>query len=302
MTRWPVGNAPCSWGTIENTGTEDARIDAMRFLDELAETGYAGTELGDLGFLPTDPDRLAEALSSRGLDLIASWVTVRLDDPGQAEPDVARALEVARLIRTVGGDDAVLNLGPDHSRVPDRTRYAGRILPAHGLGEREMDQYAEGADRVARAVRDETGLRCAFHAHGASYVETPAEIEAFLDRTDPALVGLCFDTGHVALGGGDPAPDLERYGDRIALVHLKDFSPEVVAEAELHGWDYPEMVRQGVFPELGQGIVDFPAVLERLRTQDYRGWLVVEQDVLPGLGSPKESAARNRSYLKELGL
>lgn len=302
MNPWPVGNAPCSWGTIENTGTEDDRIDPMRFLDELAQTGFTGTELGDVGFLPSDPQELGRALSERGLTLIGSWVTVRLDDPSHHERNVTRALEIARLVRAVGGEGAVINLGPDHSRIPDRRRYAGRILPAHGLDERGFDLYAAGAERVARAVREETGLRCALHAHGASYVETPAEIEAFLRRTDPELVGLCFDTGHIALGGGDPVDDLRRYADRIELVHLKDFDPEVVAEAELHGWDYPEMVRRGVFPELGRGVVEFPAVLERLREMDYRGWLVVEQDVLPGLGTPKESAQRNRTYLEELGL
>jgi inosose dehydratase len=301
-THWQVGNAPCSWGTIENTGSEEARVDPSRFLDELTEAGYAGTELGDEGFLPSDANRLRAELQRRGLALTGSWVTVRLDDPDHHEASAQRAVRVARLLREVGGEDAVINLGPDHSRVPHRTARAGRIRPDDGLEESGWRHYTEGAELVARAVRDDTGLRCAFHAHGASWVETPAEIGEFLDRTDAELVGLCFDTGHVSLGGGDPVEVLRSFAQRVTLVHLKDFDPSVLARADAKGWGYPELIRYGVFPELGRGVVDFPAVLDELRRIDYRGWLVVEQDVLPGQGDPLAANRRNRTYLQGLGL
>lgn len=299
--RWRVANAPCSWGTIENTGSDDRRVDAGTFLDEVAATGYAGTELGDVGFLPPEPERLTAALAGRGLALPAGWVTVRLSDPDRRDANVEAALATARLLRAVGGPAALVNLGPDHSRDPVRTARAGRIRPQDGLDTAGMDAYAAEALHVARAVRDETGLRSAFHPHGGSFVETPDEIDAFLDRTDPELVWLCFDTGHVALGGGEPTACLRRWRDRVALVHLKDFDPAVVARADAEGWGYPELIRHGVFPELGRGAVPFGAVLELLRETDYRGWLVVEQDVLPGLGTPKASAERNRAFLAELG-
>jgi inosose dehydratase len=298
---WRVANAPCSWGTIENTGTDDARVDPDTFLDEVAATGYAGTELGDVGFLPADPERLRAALAERDLALPAGWVTVRLTDPARRAANVDAALATARLLRAVGGPRAIVNLGPDHSRDPVRTARAGRIRPQHGLDAAGMDAYAAEAQHLARAVRDETGLRSAFHPHGGSFVETPDEIDAFLDRTDPELVRLCFDTGHVALGGGDPTACLRRWRERVALVHLKDFDPAVVGRAGAEGWGYPELVRHGVFPELGRGAVRFDAVLDLLRETDYRGWLVVEQDVLPGLGTPRASAARNRAFLRELG-
>jgi inosose dehydratase len=298
---WRVANAPCSWGTIENTGTDDRRVDAATFLDEVAATGYAGTELGDVGFLPAEPERLTAELAERRLALPAGWVTVRLTDPDRRARNVEAALATARLLRSVGGPTALVNLGPDHSRDPVRTSRAGRIRPEDGLDAAGMDAYAAEAHHIARAVRDETGLRSAFHPHGGSFVETPDEIDAFLDRTDPELVDLCFDTGHVALGGGDPVACLRRWRDRVALVHLKDFDPAVVARAETEGWGYPELIRHGVFPELGRGDVRFGAVLDLLRDSDYRGWLVVEQDVLPGLGTPRASAERNRAFLRELG-
>ncbi len=299
---WPVGNAPCSWGTIENTGTEADRIDADRFLDEVAEAGYAGTELGDEGFLPSDPDGLRVALDARGLKLIGGWVTVRLNESDHHDASAERAVRTARLLRAVGGEGATVNLGPDHSRIPHRTARAGRIRPEDGLSEAGWRAFADGAERVARAVRDATGLRSAFHPHGASWVETPDEIAALLDRTDPDLVGLCYDSGHVALGGGDPVAVLRRFADRVTLVHLKDFDGTVLGRADDEGWGYPELVRAGVFPELGRGDVDFPTVLRTLHDVGYRGWTVVEQDVLPGQGDPLAANARNRAFLKGLGL
>ncbi len=295
-----LANAPCSWGTIENTA--GVRIGYRQMLDEVSATGYAGTELGDLGFMPTDPEALRDELGARGLELVGSWVTVRLYDAAFHDEGVERALAVARLLREVGGEGAVVNVGDDHSTVPTRTRKAGRITPDHGLDDAGMDVVARGVERVARAVRDETGLRTGLHHHGATYVETPLEVERFMTRTDPDLVHLCFDSGHWALGGGDPIAGLDRWYDRIQLVHAKDFDPGVVARADDEGWGYPELIEHGVFPELGRGTVDFEGLVEALEQRGYDGWIVVEQDVLPGLGSPKASAQRNRDYLASLGI
>ena len=148
----------------------------------------------------------------------------------------------------------------------------------------------------------ETGLRTALHPHGSTFVETPAEIDEFLRRTDPEKVGIVFDTGHYMLGGGDPVEGVEKYGERIQLMHFKDFNPAVVEQAKENGWNYKEMIGAGVFCELGTGAVDFPKVLETLHEVGYDGWIVVEQDVLPGMGSPAENAERNRAYLGRIGL
>ena len=120
--------------------------------------------------------------------------------------------------------------------------------------------------------------------------------------TDPSVLGLCFDTGHYSFAGGDPLTGLRQHADRIWHVHFKDHSPSVAARSRTEGWDGVQAVEHGVFCELGKGDVDFPAVLAQLRTMNYSGWIVVEQDVLPGMGSPKASAQRNRDYLKSIGL
>ena len=104
------------------------------------------------------------------------------------------------------------------------------------------------------------------------------------------------------LRGGDAIAALKQYANRIWHVHFKDCDPNVVKQSQTQKWDYFESVKHGVFCELGKGDVDFPAIIRELNKQGYDGWIVVEQDVLPGMGSPKESAQRNRDYLRNIGL
>ncbi len=295
-----VANAPCSWGVIENIGGE--RTTYVQVLDEMQETGYAGTELGDWGFMPTDPARLADELNKRHLKLLGSWVSVYLHDPARHDESIRDCVRTAKLLAAVGGDRAVIVLGNDPYGDPVRTLYAGRIRPDQGMTGAQWQAFAAAANRLARAVMDETGLRTVFHHHVGTWVETPAETATLLAQTDPQVLGLCYDTGHWRFGGGDPVAGLRKHSDRIWRVHFKDCEPRVAAQSRLEGWDGPTSVGHGVFCELGKGDVDFRGVVQTLRDLNYDDWIVVEQDVLPGMGTPKESAQRNREFLRSIGL
>lgn len=295
-----IANAPCSWGVIENI--EGERHDYTRVLNEIAATGYSGTELGDWGFLPTDPDQLHDELAKRSLSLLASWVSVTLHDADHHAASAADCVRTAKLLAAVGGENCLIILGNDPFGDPTRTQNAGRITPDMSMSDAQWDVFTKGAERIARQVRDETGLRTVFHHHVATWIETPDETERFLDMTDPDLIGLVFDTGHWTFGGGDPVMGVQLHADRIWHVHFKDCDPEVARQADANNWDAPTAVGKGIFPELGKGCVDFPAVRDALKGIGYDGWIVVEQDVLPGMGSPKESAQRNRDYLKQINL
>jgi inosose dehydratase len=296
-----VGNAPCSWGVLE-FGMPAAPTPPAQMLEEMAAAGYAGTELGDWGFLPTDPAALASDVSLHGLNLIGAFVPVKLADAGALDAGIETAVRTATLLAAAAGEDALVVLSDDNLTVPHRTERAGRIRAADALRPDEWDRFAARAAQIAEAVRDATRLRTVFHHHCGGYVETPEEIDALMTRTDPALVGLCLDTGHLTYGGGDAAAALRRYRDRVWHVHAKDCDPQVAQQARTEGWDYHKALGHGIFCELGRGAVDFPAVIGELRHLDYAGWIVVEQDVLPGLGTPAASAARNRTYLRGLGI
>ncbi len=306
-----IANAPCSWGTLEFEGMQGERIDAGRMLDELRETGYTGTELGDWGFMPTEPGALYGELSRRGLSMVGAFVPVALKYPAQHAAGIAEAVKIARLLAGVATQAGAtispcIVLADANGTDPARTQNAGRVTPEMGLTDAEWAVFARGAEDVARAVLRETGLPTVFHHHCGGYVETPDEIARLLALTDPAAVGLVFDTGHYlyGTGGNDCAAiteGLERFGERIRHVHFKDCEPAIANRARVEGWDYFQAVRHGVFCELGRGAVDFATVRDWLEDRGYSGWIVVEQDVLPGMGSPRESALRNRQYLRSLG-
>lgn len=296
-----IANAPCSWGVLE-FDLEGEAAGYAQVLDEMAAARYQGTELGDWGFLPTDPALLKQELQARNLVLLGSFVPVRLKDPQAHDGGIETALRTARLLAGAAGTAPFIILADDNGKEPLRTQNAGRITPQDGLKESEWQFFAEGAERVASEVKKQTGLRTVFHHHCAGYVETPAEIDTLLRLTDPSLLGLVIDTGHYRFGGGDPLALLRQQPDRIWHVHFKDCHPDIARRSRQECWDYFTSVRNGIFCELGQGEIDFPAVKAELERMGYDGWIVVEQDVLPGMGKPKESALRNRQYLESIGL
>jgi inosose dehydratase len=297
-----VANAPCSWGILEFE-LQGQAAGYAQVLDEMQAAGYAGTELGDWGFMPNDPAALRAELQARQLALLGAFVPVALKYEAEHAAGEANALRVARLLAGADPESApFIVLADENNREPERAHNAGRIRPDQGLSAEEWRTFAHGANRIAMAVFSETGLRTVFHNHCAGYVETPTEIDALLEGTDPEYLGLCLDTGHYRFGGGDPLAALQQHFDRIWHVHFKDHQPEIARQSRQEGWDYLTSVRRGIFCELGQGDVDFSAVKAALEQGGYDGWIVVEQDVLPGMGSPLESARRNRQHLAAIGL
>jgi inosose dehydratase len=312
LPRIRVANAPCSWGTLEFAEVGGASIGYGQMLDELRETGYVGTELGDWGFMPTEPEVLRGELRRRSLAMVGAYVQGAFRNPAAHDDVRERALRTARLIRAVAEDGPgsqlpLLILADENGSDPIRTGHAGRATPEMALSDDEWRTFAAGVEAVARAAYDATGLRTAFHSHCAGFVETPDEMARLLDLTNPEVVGLVLDTGHYTFGSGENDPGgalagLERFGERVLHVHYKDCDPVVADRSRAEGWGYFRAIGAGVFCELGRGCIDFPAITAWLRKRGYGGWIVVEQDVLPGLGSPKESAGRSRAYLAGLGL
>ena len=296
-----VANAPCSWGVLEFDIKGD-KLEYPQFLDELKQSGYAGTELGDWGFLPSVPDQLKLELENRELNLVGAFVPVGLVETANHQSGIELALKTAGLMFDAGYSDAFIILADDNGSVPERTKNAGRITSDSSLTDEQWKIFASGANKVAEAVKQKYNMRTVFHHHCAGYVETPAELEKLLSFTNPQLIGLCLDMGHYRFGGGDPLQALKKHSDRIWHVHFKDCSPKIAEQSRQDNWDYFESVGAGVFCELGQGEVDFKLIVAELLKTGYDGWITVEQDVLPGMGAPKECAQRNRDYIKGLGL
>jgi inosose dehydratase len=288
-----IGNAPCSWGTLEFEGMGPT-IPYGQMLDELKESGYQGTELGDWGYFPTDSSKLADELLKRELDLLGAFVPVGLKYSQNLESGLQTALKISLLQKEVAlkiksSTAPFLILSDNNGSERLRTDYAGKITSDMGLDRVEWKIFGQNTNIIAKEVFEKTGLKTVFHHHCAGYVETPKEIDRFLENT-----------GHYSYGRNlnDPTliEALDRYKERLWYIHFKDF------KSISGSLDYFQAVRAGVFCELGKGEVNFPQVLNWLKENNYQGYALVEQDILPGMGKPFESALKNRNYLKSIGL
>jgi inosose dehydratase len=296
-----IANAPCSWGVLE-FDLEGEKLDYNTYLDELTKTGYIGTELGDWDFLPSNPDKLKSVLQNSSVEMIGAFVPAGLAHPANYQSGVELALKTAGLMFDAGFSDAFVVLADENGSVPERTKNAGRVTENMSLNDSQWKVFAEGADKIAAAVKEKYKMRTVFHHHCAGYVETPEEVAKLLELTNSELLGLCLDMGHYQFGGGDPLEALMTYEDRIWHVHFKDCEPNVAEQSRQNEWGYFKSVSEGVFCELGKGQVDFESNVAELNKTGYDGWITVEQDVLPGMGAPKECAQRNRDYIKGLGI
>ncbi|MBZ5582922.1 MAG: sugar phosphate isomerase/epimerase [Acidobacteriia bacterium] len=288
-----IATAPVSWGVMEVEGWS-GRKGYGEVLDEMAQAGYAGTELGPYGFLPSDPAELERELESRGLALLGAFVPLPLARPERHQQSLLEAMLVARLLADRGAPFLVLADEMNEGRMA----VAGSAQT--GMNDAQWNCAVDLLNRASAAAR-EMGLRPVFHHHAGTYVETPAEVERLLHSTG---IDLCLDTGHYYYGGGDPVACAHVHAGRIGHLHLKDVRPDVLAEVRRRKIPYLEAVRRGVFCELGEGGVDIPGVVRELEAAGFDGWGVFEQDVdptQPGV-NPVESALRSREYLRGIGL
>ncbi len=294
-----VASAPVSWGIYEFEGIEP-KFPYSQVLDEIAGTGYTGIELGPYGYLPTDPAQLHDELGKRNLKLLSAFVPVKLVDATAQEAGAQAALKVGKLLAALGAGYIVL--ADDNGKVPELVKQAGQRSGSK-LSAAEWDTFAKGVDMIAKRIHDELGLGLVFHHHCAGYVETPDEVRELFKRTNADLVGLCLDTGHWHYAGGDAVACVKEFGSRVRYLHLKDCSKEIAAQSRADKKDYFQAVQAGVFCALGEGEVDFPAVIQEMQNLGYDGWAIVEQDILtddPGV--PRKFSQLNRDYLRGIGL
>ncbi len=200
-------------------------------------------------------------------------------------------MKVARRLRELGSD--VLILSDYASR--ERLQVAGRVTAADMLDEGSWRALADGLQHIAERLAED-GIRSVFHPHVGTYVETRDEIARLCELTDPDLIALCPDTGHLAYAGTDPNAFFKEYRDRIGYVHLKDIDAAILQSVREDHVGFIDAVRLGMFVELGNGMVAIPSIVEALRKADYSGWIIVEQDAP---ANPFQSAIANRRYLRE---
>jgi inosose dehydratase len=302
-----VAAAPVSYGVFEVTVEGDGLPSGEALVTAMAEEGYAGTELGPPGYFG-DGAQVARLLGAHDLRLVGSFLPLRFSRAEHVDEDRGALEQTLDLLDAAARDDGRPTvLLSDAFCEPDRVRYAGAIEehPETWLPPERRRLLIDNVHRSAERCR-ERGFSVAFHYHAGTYVESPREVEAFIQAMDPGLLGLCFDTGHSAFGGGDPLTLVREHGDLVTHVHLKDVDLETLRRIHAAGQGLEEAWRAGVFCELGQGQAEVDACLAELRRRGYDGWIVVEQDRVLAPGQPFDdvhaSGTRNRAWLRERGL
>ncbi len=291
-----IGNAPCSWGV---EFAQDPRNPSWRtVLKECSEAGYTGIELGPVGFMPEDPAVLASALDEFGLELIGGVVFRPFHDPAAWDEVMDGATRTCKALKAHGAQHFVLI----DSISPRRAPTAGRPAEAEQMDASEWAAYRERLMTVARMGAEEYGLIPELHPHAGGFMDFEPEVERILAETDPAELKLCIDTGHCTYAGFDPVAFMKRHMDRITYVHFKSTDAKVKAEAIANRTGFYDACGQGIFCNLADGEVDFPAVRQVLLDAGYEGWCTIEQDCDPTLDvSPVADARANREYLESVG-
>lgn len=282
-----VAGAPISWGVCEVPGW-GFQLEPDRVLPEMREVGLTATEFGPQGWLPEAPADRASVLAEAGLAAVGAFVPVLLHvtdhDPLPGLDAELDAFDAA------GGDVLVLAAATGTDGYDARPE----------LSEEQWTRLLGNLDRLAAHARSR-GITPSLHPHVGTLVETFADVQRVLDGTD---VPLCLDTGHLLIGGTDPAELTRAHAARISHVHAKDVRADLAAQVQSGELTYTDAVRAGMYTPLGEGDVDLPAIVTALNEVGYDGWWVLEQDTIlqaePEGEGPVADVRTSLEYLRSL--
>lgn len=290
-----IASAPINWGV---TRLDPANPLAHAVLDAVVLDGYQGCELGPLGYLASSVDEVLRRFVTRELELVSAFVAADLAQP-LTDPFLEEFETVAALLARAGAHVVLLS---DHMPAA-RWAVAGRAdrHPETSWTDDDWRQARENARKLRQRAAAH-GLNLAFHPHTGSHVENGSEIERLFASFGDDAPLLCLDTGHILIGGTDPADVLTTYGDRLAHVHVKDVDGAVLARMRAGELSYDEAVAAGLYCDLGAGLVDWDGIARGIKAAGYAGWIVAEQDrtLTSDVAVPLASHRHNRAFLRDL--
>jgi inosose dehydratase len=291
-----LGTAPDSWG-VWMPGLDPLQTPWQRYLDEVQAAGYKYSELGPFGYLPTDAGIVREEYARRGLTLTGGTVFVALHKGREALDKAKADCDTEMAVIGPNGAEHLVILPEGYSDLD------GNITGPTTLTDDEWASLNTGMSELGRYVADKHGAVLVFHTHADSHVGTQAEIERFLDGTDPETVQLCLDTGHVAYCGADNLKLIADYPDRVQYVHLKQVDRAIQARVREEKLGFAPAVRLGAMVEPPLGEPDMVTLLAALGALDRDLYCIVEQDMYPcHFDTPLPIAVRTQQYFKGCGL
>jgi inosose dehydratase len=285
-----LGIAPIGW-TNDDLPELGGGISFEQCVSEMALAGFEGSERGNK--YPKDPEVLSRELALRGLELCNGWFSAFLTVKPYEETEAAfiahRDFLYAAGARVIGAAEQGHSIQGWEEPVFDRKPVFTKD---------EWSRLTAGLNRLGSLAADK-GMTLTYHHHAGTGVQTAEEIDRLMENTDPDLVGLLYDTGHLAFSGEDPLEVLAKWLPRIRHVHLKDLRPAVREQARQERWSFLKAVKNGVFTVPGDGCIAFEPIFKELKAADYTGWWVVEAEQDPSKANPLEYALKARRYIRE---
>lgn len=286
-----LGIAPIAWTNddIPELGGENT---FEQCISEMALAGFTGSEVGTK--YPTNAQKLKKALDLRGMVICNQWYSTELIT--RPYDDIEKEfLNKLAFLRIVGADV----VGPnEQTRACQSNENIGVQEGKAVFDNDEWKTMIEGYNRLGRVAKAE-GFKLCMHHHMGTGVQTPEEVERFLNDTNPDYVYLTYDSGHFSYNGSDPVAELKKVVSRVGHVHLKDLRADIQAVGMREDWPFMKAVRQGVFTVPGDGGLDFPSIFKILEEDGYEGWMVVEAEQDPAKANPFEYALKAREYIKK---
>lgn len=300
--------APCCWGVDD---VRNPHLPAWeKVLDEAAQAGFGGLELGPYGYMPLDVGRVGGALQARGLSIVAGTIFDDLVSPANRDTLLRQTDEICAFI-------TALPRPPGH---PGQ-RFPAPYLTVMDWGHDERDFAAGHSDRaprlagaawegmidniraIAELARDRHGVRATIHPHAGGYIEFQDELDRLAAAIGPDTAGLCLDTGHLAYAGMDPVAVLRRYADRLDYIHFKDIDPKIRADVMARRIRFFDACAEGVMCPIGRGNIDYAAIRRLLDEIGYGGYVTIEQERDPrNADGVLADLAASRAFLHRIGL
>ena len=286
-----LGIAPIAW-TNDDMPELGAENTFGQCISEMALAGFEGTEIGNR--FPKDAAVLKKALQLRGLSIANAWFSSFFTTKPSAETINAFVLLRDFLHQMGAKVIGVCEQGHSIQGVMDMPVFEKKPVFSDG----EWKRLAEGLNRLG-ALASAKGIRVSYHHHMGTGVQSGAEIDRLMEITDPDLVFLLFDSGHLAFSGEDPAAVLKRHVSRVRHVHLKDIRQDVVQKARQESLSFLQSVKAGAFTVPGDGCIHFDELFDILGQHHYEGWMIVEAEQDPAAADPLEYAIRARTYIRQ---
>jgi inosose dehydratase len=262
-----------------------------QIVSEMALAGFTGSEVGNK--YPKDPAVLNTALKLRGLTICNAWFSSFLTTKPYEEVE-ADFIKHRDFLYAVGA--RVIGAAEQGHSIQGLDQPIFDAKPV--FTDSEWDRLCDGLNRLGKKAA-EKGMKLTYHHHMGTGVQTAAEIDRLMNNTDPKLLGLLYDTGHLVFSGEDHLAVLNKWIGRIRHVHLKDMRPAIRKQAVTEKWSFLAAVKAGVFTVPGDGSVNFAPVFAALKKAKYSGWMVVEAEQDPALANPIEYAIKARSYIRK---